>query len=94
VGFHLVVHGKKCTVFKEGLSRGRVEAPKPALYKAFAAERASSILKRNEFVDMSRHGSWLNMAEIEISVLNRVALKQRTGSSEQLQKQIKIYLKE
>jgi transposase len=67
---------------------------KAALYEVFEAERARNILKRIEFVYTPKHGSWLNMAEIELSVLNRVALKQRIKSKEQLQKQINAYLKE
>ena len=67
---------------------------KAALYEVFEAERARAILRRIEFVHTPKHGSWLNMAEIELSVLNRVALKQRIGNKQQLQKQIKAYLKE
>jgi len=67
---------------------------KAALYEIFEAERARAILKRIDFVHTPKHGSWMNMAEIELSVLNRVALRQRIGSKQQLQKQIKAYLKE
>lgn len=48
---------------------------KAALYEVFEAERARSMLRRIHFVQTPKHGSWLNMAEIELSVLNRVALK-------------------
>jgi hypothetical protein len=67
---------------------------KAALYELFDAQRARSILRRIVFVYTPKHGSWLNMAAIELSVLNRVALKQRIGTKQQLQKQIKAYLKQ
>ena len=67
---------------------------KAALYEVFEADRARSILRRIAFVYTPKHCSWLNIAEIELSVLNRVALKQRIGSKQQLQKQINAYLKQ
>lgn len=67
---------------------------KAALYEVFDAERAREILKRINFVHTPKHGSWLNIAEIELSVLNRVALKGRTESKTRLQTQINAYLKE
>ncbi|MCK5132481.1 MAG: transposase [Candidatus Sabulitectum sp.] len=38
-------------------------------YKAFSPEEARRILDRIEFHYTPKHGSWLNMAEIELSVL-------------------------
>jgi transposase len=67
---------------------------KAALYEVFEAERARNILRRLRFVFTPKHGSWLNIAEIELSVLNRVALKQRIGTKQQLQEQIEDYLNE
>lgn len=55
-----------------------------ALYEAFAPEEARRILRKLEFHFTPKHGSWLNMAEIEISILSRQCLKQRVGSLEQL----------
>ena len=78
------------TLVQDNLSAHR----KAALYEVFDAERARNILRRIEFVYTPKHGSWLNMAEIELSVLNRVALKQRVESKTKLTEQIKAYLKE
>ncbi|MDQ3842827.1 MAG: IS630 family transposase [Bacteroidota bacterium] len=78
------------TVVQDNLTAHR----KAALYERFAAERARSILRRIHFVQTPKHGSWLNIAEIELSVLNRVALKKRIGSKVGIQKQINAYLKE
>jgi transposase len=55
-----------------------------ALYEAFAPDEARRILRKLEFHFTPKHGSWLNMAEIEISILSRQCLKQRVGSLEQL----------
>jgi transposase len=44
------------------------------LYDVFAPAEAKRILDRLEFHSTPKHGSWLNMAEIELSVLNRQCL--------------------
>jgi len=45
-----------------------------ALYEVFAPTEAKRILDRLDFHWTPKHGSWLNMAEIELSVLNRQCL--------------------
>ena len=45
-----------------------------ALYEVFPPAKAKSILDRLEFHFTPKHGSWLNMAEIEFSVLSRQCL--------------------
>ncbi len=55
-----------------------------ALYEAFEPQEARRILRKLEFHYTPKHGSWLNMAEIEISILSRQVLKQRIGSVERL----------
>ena len=42
-----------------------------ALYETFAPQEARRILRKLEFHYTPKHGSWLNMAEIELSVLGR-----------------------
>jgi len=78
------------TLVQDNLSAHR----KAALYEVFEPQRARSILQRICFVHTPKHGSWLNIAEIELSVLNRVALQQRIGTKAQLQEQIQAYLEE
>jgi hypothetical protein len=56
-----------------------------ALYDAFSPAEARRILRKLRFHFTPKHGSWLNMAEIEISILSRQCLKQRIGSMESLQ---------
>ena len=48
-----------------------------SLYETFPAAEARRVAKRLEFHYTPKHGSWLNMAEIEFSVLSRSCLKQR-----------------
>jgi len=51
---------------------------KPAsLYAAFPPEEARRLLTKVEFHHTPKHGSWLNMAEIEFSVLQRQCLDRR-----------------
>ena len=48
-----------------------------SLYEAFAPEEARRILEKLEFHYTPKHASWLNMAEIEISIMNRQCLDRR-----------------
>ena len=48
-----------------------------ALYETFNPEKAKKLWDRFEFVYTPKHGSWLNMAEIELNVLNSQCLKRR-----------------
>ncbi len=48
-----------------------------ALYQAFAPDEARRILNRLEFHFTPKHGSWLNMVEIEIGVMVRQCLDRR-----------------
>jgi hypothetical protein len=50
---------------------------KGAFYEAFVPEKARSILRRLEFRYTPKHGSWLNIAENELSSLTRQCLKGR-----------------
>jgi hypothetical protein len=47
------------------------------LYEVFAPEEARRIIARLEFVHTPKHGSWLNMAEIELGVVARQCLGRR-----------------
>ena len=48
-----------------------------AFYETFSPERARALWDRFEFVFTPKHGSWLNMAEIELNVLNGQCLDRR-----------------
>jgi hypothetical protein len=51
-----------------------------SLYEAFAPTEARRLLERVEFHYTPKHGSWLNMAEIEIGVMNGQCLNRRIES--------------
>ena len=65
---------------------------KPAsLYKAFQADQARRIAEKIEFHYTPKHGSWLNMAEIELSVLSRQCLSRRIPDQETLKREIQAW---
>jgi transposase len=59
-----------------------------ALYQAFPPAEARRLLKRLEFHYTPKHGSWLNMAELEFSVLDRQCLNRRLPNPETLRREI------
>jgi transposase len=62
---------------------------KPAsLYETFTPAEARRLLTKLEFHYTPKHGSWLNMAEIELSVLQRQCLDRRIPDEETLKREI------
>ncbi len=61
------------------------------LYEAFAPAEAKQLADRLEIHHTPKHGSWLNMAEIELSALGRQCLSRRIPSVEKLTAQIKAW---
>lgn len=59
-----------------------------SLYKAFAPAMARELLNKLEFVYTPKHGSWLNMAECEFSVLSRQCLDRRIPDMQTLTQEI------
>ncbi len=55
-----------------------------SLYEAFPPDQARRIAERLEIHHTPKHGSWLNVAEIELSVLARQCLDRRIGAAETL----------
>ena len=62
-----------------------------SLYEAFPPEQARRILDRLEIHPTPEHGSWLNMAEIELSVLSGQCLGRRIGSREELCREVSAW---
>jgi hypothetical protein len=58
-----------------------------AIYETFPPDKAKALWDKFEFVYTPKHGSWLNMAEIELNVLTAQCLKRRMNN-------IKIVIKE
>src|SRR5262249_4119387 len=59
-----------------------------SLYETFPPAEARRILNRLEFHYTPKHGSWLNMAEIEIAILERNALSHRLPDEATLRRQV------
>ena len=62
-----------------------------SLYETFPAAEARRIVKRLEFHHTPKHASWLNMAEIEFSVLSRACLKGRNPDADALHRAVTAY---
>lgn len=62
-----------------------------SLYQAFPAAQAGALRRRLELRHTPRNGSWLNVAEIELSVLSRQCLDRRIGSAEELNRELSAW---
>lgn len=77
------------------LVQDNLKTHKPAaMHEVFEPARAKAILDKIEFVFTPKHGSWLNMAEIEFSVLKRQAIKNRIADKETLEKKVNCWQQE
>jgi len=59
-----------------------------SLYEAFEPERARRIAEKLEWHYTPKHGSWLNMAEIELAALGKQCLGRRSGSMGELRREV------
>jgi DDE superfamily endonuclease len=59
-----------------------------ALYEAFAPQKAKALWDRFEFVYTPKHGSWLNMAEIELNVMIGQCLNRRIRDFSTMQHEV------
>ena len=59
-----------------------------SLYDAFPPAQAKAIWDRFEFIYTPKHGSWLNVAEIELNVMIRQCLSRRIASIEELRSEV------
>jgi hypothetical protein len=64
-----------------------------SFYERFDPEKARSLKNRFEFHYTPKKGSWLNMAEIELSALARQCLDRRIGDMEALEREAKAWEK-
>jgi DDE superfamily endonuclease len=65
-----------------------------SLYEAFPPEQARRIAEKWEIHHTPKHGSWLNMAEIELSVLARQCLNRRIETREELEREVAAWEEE
>ena len=65
---------------------------KPAsLYKTFAPAEARRIIKKLEIHYTPKHGSWLDIAEIELNVMTRQCLSRRIENMELLREELSVW---
>ena len=65
-----------------------------SLYKTFPASEAHRLARRIELIHTPRNGSWLNVAEIELSVLSEQCLKRRIPSVEEMTRELAAWQRE
>jgi hypothetical protein len=59
-----------------------------SFYETFTRRESKKILRKIEFYYTPKHGSWLNMAEIEINIMDRECLARRIGQEDKLKDEI------
>ena len=64
-----------------------------ALYETFCPGKAKELWDRFEFVYTPKHGSWLNMAEIELNVLIGQCLDRRIDNVEEIKREVSAWQK-
>ena len=65
-----------------------------SFYEAFEPQEARRLAKRFEFHYTPKHGSWLNMAEIELASLNKCCLNRRISDAVVLNREVTAYERE
>ncbi|MCX6690189.1 MAG: IS630 family transposase, partial [Methanoregula sp.] len=80
---------KKITLVMDNLNTHEAGS----FYEVFPPDTAKALWERFEFVHTPKHGSWLNMAEIELSVLTRQCLNRRIADIETVEKEVAAWQK-
>lgn len=62
-----------------------------SLYEKFTPEESMRISRKLEIHHTPKHGSWLDMAEIELSAFTKECLNRRIGSIEEMKKEAKAW---
>jgi hypothetical protein len=65
-----------------------------SLYEAFPPDEAKRLADKLEIHHTPRHGSWLNMAEIELSVLQRQCLDRRLGDRATVEREVAAWVED
>lgn len=65
-----------------------------SLYQRFDAETAGRLRRRLRMIHTPKNGSWLNMAEMELSILSRQCINRRFDSVTQMEKEIAAWQKQ
>jgi hypothetical protein len=86
----LIVHypdAEKIILVSDNLNTHTVSS----LYEAFPPEKALSLAKRLEMHHTPKHGSWLNVAEIELSVMATQCLSRRIAELSSLREELSAW---
>ncbi len=78
---------RKITLVMDNLNTHRMSS----LYEAFEPAEARRLIEKIEVVHTPKHGSWLDMAECELSVLEKQALGERVGDETELRKRVNCW---
>ena len=78
---------KRITVVEDNLNTHKPES----LYETFEPQEARRLLDKLEFVHTPKHGSWLNMAELEFSSLSKQCLDRRLPDKALLETETKAW---
>jgi len=77
-------HATKITVVLDNLNTHKFSV----LYQSYSAEEAHRIMSKLEFVHTPKHGSWLNMAELEFAAIQGQCLDRRIATKEELTREV------
>jgi hypothetical protein len=78
---------KKITLVMDNLASHSAAA----LYETFTPAEAKRLWDRMEFVFTPKHGSWLNMAEIELNVLTKQCLNRRIDKINMIKSEVRAW---
>lgn len=80
-------NAEKITLVMDNLNTHKAAS----LYEKFTPEEAKQIWDRFEFIYTPKHGSWLNMAEIELNVLSKQCLNRRIDNIDTLKEEVEAW---
>jgi len=80
-------HAEKITLVMDNLN---THSP-GSFYETFTPSKAKALWERFEFIYTPKHGSWLNMAEIELNILVRQCLSRRIESIELMRCEVRAW---
>lgn len=81
------LHAERITLVMDNLNTHEPGS----FYEVFRPEKAKALWDRFEFVYTPKHGSWLNMAEIELNVLIRQCLNRRIDDIDIVRKEVRAW---
>jgi len=62
-----------------------------SFYETFSKQESKKLLKKIQFVYTPKHASWLNMAEIEINIMDKECLDRNIGNRKELEKELETW---